>query len=502
MLLRLALAINDKKLETKIAGKLDAISDLQIKRFGSNNSAWQSLVRSCADIFLISDTMIPKPVESGLSILNNLPENPMTIVLHANDSSEDHAVLLAAGADSVLYSGMVAPRLVEVMETIIESRRQYNLMDRYDRKGRLKPKISDFVSDSQQMQIFMEEVHQVVTSDTTLLILGETGVGKEHLAKAIHAEGPRSNGPFVAVNTAALPDQLLESELFGHEQGAFTGAIRARRGSFELAHGGTIFLDEIGDMPLHLQTKLLRVLQEYEIVPIGGEEPTWVDVRIIAATNKDLEQEIEQGRFRRDLFYRISVISLTIPPLSRRKEDIPALIRSFISHYRKRIGRDVVAISDEAVAVMSRYAWPGNVRELMNVIERAMLLCRENIITLKNLPEGILTGGNSENDKKMVCPGDDDVNPASFSGGELIASPEESPHSKDKYEFDVSNWEDKTLPQVTEEVLKQVEKIYLERVLLKARGRVGKAAELAGIHPRGLYNKMRQLGIYKESYKK
>ena len=144
MLLRLALAINDKKLETKIAKKLDAISDLQIKRFGSNNSVWQSIVRSCADIFLISDSMIPKPVESGLSILNNLPEKPMTIVLHPKDSSEDHAFLLAAGADSVLYSGVVIPRLVEVMETIIESRRQYNLMDVYDRKGRLKPKLSDF----------------------------------------------------------------------------------------------------------------------------------------------------------------------------------------------------------------------------------------------------------------------------------------------------------------------------------------------------------------------
>jgi len=348
----------------------------------------------------------------------------------------------------------------------------------------------------------MEEVHQVATSDTTLLILGETGVGKEHLAKAIHAEGPRSNGPFVAVNTAALPEQLLESELFGHEQGAFTGAIRARRGSFELAHGGTIFLDEIGDMPLHLQTKLLRVLQEYEIVPIGGEEPTWVDVRIIAATNKDLEQEIEQGRFRRDLFYRISVISLTIPPLNRRKEDILALIRNFISHYRKRIGRDVVGISDEAVTVMSQYAWPGNVRELMNVIERAMLLCRGDTITLKNLPEGILTGGNYENGKKIPGSRYNDI-PA------VSCRPEDEGGLQDKplcfrenVLFDAIDWEGKTLPQVTQDVLKQVEKIYIEQVLSKAKGRVGKAAELAGIHPRGLYNKMKQLGIHKEVYKK
>ncbi|MBF0235837.1 MAG: sigma-54-dependent Fis family transcriptional regulator [Desulfamplus sp.] len=474
MLLRLALAIKDKKLESKIVDKLDEISDVQIKKFVRNNGVWQSLVRSCADIFLISESMIQKPVESGLSVLNNLPEKPVTIVLHANDSSEDHAQLLAAGADTVLYSGISITSLIEAMETILESRRQFNLMDRYDRKGRLKPKISDFVSDSQQMQIFMEEVQQVVSSDATLLILGETGVGKEHLAKSIHAEGPRSNGPFIAVNTAALPEQLLETELFGHEQGAFTGAIRARRGAFELAHNGTIFLDEIGDMPLHLQTKLLRVLQDYEIVPIGGEEPIWVDVRVIAATNKDLEKEIELGRFRRDLFYRISVVSLTIPPLCRRREDIPAMIRNFISYFRKKIGREVIGISEEAIQLMSRYSWPGNVRELMNVIERAMLLCRTETINPGDLPESIF-------------------NPPGVQHNFL---------SVENQILNTASWENKTLPEVVEEVMNHVERIYIEMVLKKVNGRVGKAAKVSGIHPRGLYNKMRHLGIQKEDFKK
>lgn len=473
MLLRLALSIKDKKLESRIVNKLDEISDVQIKQFGRNNGVWQSLVRSCADIFLISESMIPKPVESGLSILNNLPEKPVTIVLHSNDSSEDHAQLLAAGADAVLYTGISITSLTEAMETILESRRQFNLMDRYDRKGRLKPKISDFVSESHQMQIFMEEVQQVVSSNATLLILGETGVGKEHLAKAIHAEGPRSNGPFIAVNTAALPEQLLETELFGHEQGAFTGAIRARRGAFELAHNGTIFLDEIGDMPLHLQTKLLRVLQDYEIVPIGGEEPIWVDVRVIAATNKDLEKEIELGRFRRDLFYRISVVSLTIPSLCRRREDIPALIRNFISYFRKKIGREVIGISDQAIKLMSRYDWPGNVRELMNVIERAMLLCRTETIKPEDLPESIF-------------------NPLGVQNNSI---------SIDNQIFSTASWEKKTLPEVTAEVIMHVERSYIAMVLERVNGRVGKAAKIAGIHPRGLYNKMKQLGIKKEEFK-
>ncbi|SLM31002.1 Sigma-54 dependent two component DNA-binding response regulator (Fis family protein) [Desulfamplus magnetovallimortis] len=527
MLLRLALSIKDKKLEAQIEKKLDEISDLQIRKFGRGNGVWQSMVRSCADIFLISDAIIPKPVESGLAVLNNLPEKPMTIVINAKDSSEDQAQLLAAGADAVLYSGISIVSLIEAMETILESRRQFNLMDRYDRKGRLKPSLNDFVSDSHQMQIFMEEVHQVVTSNSTLLILGETGVGKEHLARAIHAEGPRSNGPFIAVNTAGLPEQLLETELFGHEQGAFTGAIRARRGAFELAHGGTIFLDEIGDMPLHLQTKLLRVLQDYEIVTIGGEEPVWVDVRVIAATNKDLEMEIEQGRFRRDLFYRISVVSMTIPSLCRRREDIPALIRNFISYYRKRIGREVAGISDEAVSLMSRYDWPGNVRELMNVIERAMLLCRGHIITSENLPEGILNAGAGkisllksisanrnefiepykidESDFKTNCCEESSIKKEQFLSSQERADKNYLADNKspmpENFLVDCSSWESKTLPEVTTDVLMQVEKRYINMVLKKSCGRVGKAAEMAGIHQRGLFNKMKQFGIRKEDFK-
>ncbi|MBF0389981.1 MAG: sigma-54-dependent Fis family transcriptional regulator [Desulfamplus sp.] len=473
MLLRVVLAIKDKKLESRIVDKLDEIPDIQVKKFGRNNGVWQSLVRSCADIFLISEALIPKPMESGLSVLNNLPEKPITIVLHPNDSSEDHAQLLAAGADTVLYSGISITSLIEAIETILESRRQFNLMDRYDRKGRLKPKISDFVSDSQQMQIFMEEVQQVVNSSATLLILGETGVGKEHLAKAIHAEGSRSNGPFIAVNTAALPEQLLETELFGHEQGAFTGAIRARRGAFELAHNGTIFLDEIGDIPLHLQTKLLRVLQDYEFVPIGGEEPIWVDVRVIAATNKELENEIELGRFRRDLFYRISVVSLKIPPLRKRREDIPGLIRNFISYYRKKIGKEVIGISEEAVKLMSRYDWPGNVRELMNVIERAMLLCRTQTIKPEDLPESIF-------------------NPTGSTHNQLAI---------ENQIFNTESWDNKTLPQVTAEVINKVESLYIAMLLKRVNGRVGQAAKIAGIHPRGLYNKMKQLGIKKEDFR-
>ena len=232
MIIRVALAIKNNTLQHQLETNLSN-SDVQIKSFGSTPASWQKLIRSCGDIVVISESTIPKPVESELAVLNNLPEKPTIVVVHESDSSEKHAQLVAAGADVVLYSGVTNTSITEAIESTIESRRQLNLMDRFDRQGRVKPKISDFVSYSEEMRLFMDEVTQIIPGNAMILIMGETGVGKEHLAKAIHGESTRSSGPFITVNTAALPEQLLESELFGHEQGAFTGAIRSRRGSFE-----------------------------------------------------------------------------------------------------------------------------------------------------------------------------------------------------------------------------------------------------------------------------
>jgi transcriptional regulator with PAS, ATPase and Fis domain len=296
-------------------------------------------------------------------------------------------------------------------------------------------------------------------------------VGKEHLAKAIHEESPRSMGPFVAVNTAALPEQLLESELFGHEHGAFTGAIRTRKGAFELSHGGTIYLDEIGDMPKHLQVKLLRVLQDYEVKPIGGEKPILVDVRAIASTNHDLEEEVELGNFRKDLYYRLSVVTLKIPPLRQRKEDIPVMARRFLNLYRHEIGREIDRLSEPVLEALSTYQWPGNVRELMNVIERAMLLCKTNEITMDDLPDVFKNKG------KLVG--------QSFSTGNAL--PED--------------WTEKPLREIQKQVFDSIEKMYLEMVLKKTRGRIAQTAQIAGIHPRGLYNKMKRYGLRKEDFK-
>ena len=468
--MRIALGLHDLKLE-KLLAEYFTESGEQVKTYGRLRRPWQKLVHDCGDIIVISESYIPQPVESGLSQLNNLPEKPISVVLCEEDAPEENIRLIAAGADLVFYSGIPARSMVEALESVIESRQQFNVAERYDTFGRIKPNINDFFSRNQAMKFFMEEVKQVVSTDSALLILGETGVGKEHLAKVIHAESHRSGGPFIAVNSAAIPEQLLESELFGHERGAFTGAIRARRGVFELAHQGTIFLDEIGDMPLHMQAKLLRVLQEHEVTPVGAEKPIWVDTRIIAATNKDLEKEIALGSFRQDLFYRLNVITLLIPPLRNRKEDIPALAEMFVTSLRLKIGRGPNRLSQEVITALCRYDWPGNIRELMNVLERAVLLCKGEKIMPCDLP--IIFREKSDRVQALMSPLSDNQ----------------------------SDWENMTLPEVLQRMERQVERIYLEMVLRKTKGRVAEAARLSGIHPRSLYNKMQSYGLRKETFK-
>lgn len=468
MLPRLVLAIKNKRLENRLRESVSD-PDVHVESYGQTKEAWQKVVQSCCDVIVISEAFIPHPIESGIAMLNDLPENPTTVILSDLDSSEEHAQLVAAGADVVLYSKASDKNLFEAIDTTLASRRQLNRLERMEPRGRVKPKISDFVSESEAMQIFMNEVRLVAPSNSPLLILGETGVGKEHLAKAIHAESPRTAEPFVTVNSAALPEQLLESELFGHAQGAFTGAIRSRRGAFEMAYGGTIFLDEIGEMPLHLQAKILRVLQDFEVRPVGGETPVWVDVRVIAASNRDLEKEVAEGNFRKDLYYRLSVVTLTIPPLNERKEDIPSLARHFLHYFQDKIGRSIRGISEEALNSLCRYDWPGNVRELMNVIERAMLLSKTGVISPEDLPAVL-----SRDPQSLTRQGDDN---------------------------DISAWKGKSLEEVQRESLDKIERVYLRMVLQQSRGRVGEAARIAGIHPRSLYNKMQRLNLKKEDFK-
>ena len=245
----------------------------------------------------------------------------------------------------------------------------------------------DIIGNSPALAACLERVHQVAAADTTVLILGESGTGKELMARALHHHSPRRTQPLVKINCAALPQELLESELFGHEKGAFTGALQQRQGRFELADGGTLFLDEIGELPIAAQVKLLRILQEQTFERVGGHQTLSVDVRIVAATNRNLEAMVEAGEFRLDLFYRLNVFPLEVPPLRQRKDDIPLLIHAMLNRLSKQLGKPLHDVSTQSMNFLLNYHWPGNIRELQNIIERAAVVASGSVVNIDELPQ-------------------------------------------------------------------------------------------------------------------
>lgn len=265
----------------------------------------------------------------------------------------------------------------------------------------------NIIGKSKEMAKIFNLIEKVSKSDSSVLISGESGTGKELVARAIHKRGKRFDKPFITVNCASIPENLLESELFGHEAGSFTGASERRLGKFEVAHNGTIFLDEIGCMPFSMQAKLLRALQENEIERIGSSKPISINVRIISATNLSLEQAIKEGKFREDLFYRLNVIPIHLPPLRERLTDIPLLVDHFLEKYCREMGKNKIAVSDEVKKVFSAYTWPGNVRELANLIERIVTLADHPIISVADLPIGLISNqylqSEKSNNLKEVC---------------------------------------------------------------------------------------------------
>jgi len=472
MLLQIALAVTDEKTRRRLRSLLRG-RDAVIHVVKGRKDLWARAAAKSPDVVLIDQAPLERALEDGVVFHRGTVDAPAVVAVSDGESPGELAALVAAGCEAVLFAGLDEPDLAGALEAIFDQRRTVLARD-LARRQLAEPRLRDFVSESPTMQVFMQVVHRVVPGETALLILGETGVGKERLARAIHAEGPRADGPFVAVNCGALPETLLESELFGHEEGAFTGATRTRRGAFELAHDGTIFLDEIGDMPPHLQVKLLRVLQDHEVQRVGAERSFVVDVRVMAASNRDLEADVASGRFRRDLFYRLSVVSLTVPPLRERVEDIPTLAQSYVEYHRPRVGRVVQGISDEAMASLRRYGWPGNVRELINVVERAMLLCRGDTITLADLPATIAGCGTQGRPVPAIPREADDV-PA--------------------------EWLDRPLKELRGAIVVDLERAYLSAMLRATGGRVGEAARRAGIDPRSLYEKMAQYGLAKRDFK-
>jgi len=303
------------------------------------------------------------------------------VVMTAYGTIESAVEAMRLGAEDYLVKPFEAAEMLLVIRRAIEFQALKSAKRRSIRRNQERFTFRNVVAKSGAMQSVFETLRSVADLDTTVLIHGETGVGKELLARSVHFSGARRDRPFVAVNCAAIPAELFESELFGARKGAFTGASEHRRGHFQMAHGGTLLLDEIGEMPLHLQSKLLRAIEEGKVTSVGADRPVEIDVRFIATTNKDLQSDVERGAFRRDLFYRLSVMPVRVPALRERLEDVPLLAQHFLQEAGRRLKRAIKGIAPESLQALMRYPWPGNVRELENVIERAVIVSKGEVLT-------------------------------------------------------------------------------------------------------------------------
>ncbi|MAG56646.1 MAG: sigma-54-dependent Fis family transcriptional regulator [Planctomycetes bacterium] len=317
-----------------------------------------------------------------LALAHELKPAPAVMLISGVGSIEDAVEALQMGAVHYFTKPLDVNEIRSVVAKETERLR--------GRRGREAEGFEGIIGSSPAMLRVYDTIERIAPTTATVLIQGENGTGKELVAKAIHNLSPRNQRPFVALNCAALSEGLLESELFGHERGAFTGAAAAREGKFEYANGGTMFLDEVGDMPLSLQVKLLRVIQEREVVRLGSNKTVKVDVRLLCASNKNLETEIQEGRFREDLYYRIKVVSILLPPLTRRREDIPALVEAFLREFTDIHGREITGLTEPTLDILTGYRWPGNVRELRNVVESMVLLARGPELNPTDIPPDII----------------------------------------------------------------------------------------------------------------
>ncbi len=391
----------------------------------------------------------------GISLMEELhrliPGMPV-IILTAHGTIESAVESMKRGAFTYLTKPFDARELIMHVEHALENRWLSSEIDRL--KGLLTERydFANIVTRSERMKSILDAVVRVAATESTVFVRGESGTGKELIARAIHLASNRKDKPFVAVNCAALPETLLESELFGHEKGAFTGAIKSSKGLFAQAHEGTIFLDEIGDMPLSIQAKFLRVLQERQFYPVGGERPLLVDVRVIVATNQNVEDLVKQSRFREDLYYRIHVIPVLLPALRERKEDIPILTEHFLKKFGERMGKQMKGLTPGAMQRLMRHDWPGNIRELENTIEYAVAMSSHDIIS------------------------EDMILPATTVTEETI----------------------KPLKEAREDF----EKVYLVKLLELTRGNVSNAANLAGKYRADFYNLLKKYIINPAQFKK
>jgi DNA-binding NtrC family response regulator len=435
----------------------------------SAESGEQALEKVKAGLFHVIITDLSMKQMSGLDLLKRVRElDPECAVLMitAYGSQRIAVEAMKAGAEDYLPKPFdndeLRLKVRKVMETQLLKRAHRRLLEQV----RLETgKFENMIGRSRAMLRVFDVIDRVAPTDVTVLVRGESGTGKELAARAIHFRGPRVRGPFIAVNCAAFSRELVESELFGHEKGAFTGAVARREGKFEAADGGTLLLDEIGDMPLETQAKVLRVLQEKRFERVGGNQPLEVDVRVIAATNQDLETAVAQGRFREDLYYRVKVVEIRLPPLRERREDIPLMVQDFIADACKRFGVGDKQLTPEAMRVCVEAPWQGNARSLKSAIEQAVILSFSSEITAADLFSGSATESPSP--------------PASDTPADTNGSAESKITFREAKEKFIETWE----------------RDFVINALRITRGNISRAAEQAGMYRQSFQQKMRELGI-------
>ncbi|MFN2349018.1 MAG: sigma-54-dependent transcriptional regulator [Thioalkalivibrio sp.] len=441
--LRLLLVDDERIALDNLADVLDG-QGFSVQTASGGEAAQVVLQRQPVDLVI---TDLRMPGVDGLAVLASaLKQDPETLVilLTGHATVETAVTALRAGA----YHYLTKPYGLEEIRAVVAGARERLLARRVRAGEAVQVHSGPIVTCSEGMQRLLATAAVVAPSDSNVVILGESGTGKELLAREVHRLSGRSGQAFLAVNCGALTEELLDSALFGHEAGAFTGAARARRGYFEMASGGTLFLDEFAEMSPAMQVKLLRVIENHEVLPVGAERPRPVDVRLVVATNRKLNREVEEGRMRRDLYYRVSVVTLELPPLRQRREDIPLLAQHLLHRHRESTGREVQGFSGEALELLMAYDFPGNVRELSNLIERAVLLARGPIIEVSDLPDNLRS-------LRVIAPGADNGTVS----------------------------------------LEEQEMSAIRRALAETNGHRGKAAALLGIDRVSLWRKMKRYGI-------
>jgi DNA-binding NtrC family response regulator len=435
----------------------EELQEAGYKTLGVSSAEEAMLTLSHSEVaMIISDVRLPGM--SGMQLLEQLRQEGSRvgfIVITAFGTIDQAVEALKIGADDFLTKPLDLESVGEAVYRVLENRR---LAERFQ-QGEAPGHFHGIVGESETMQALFHDAARLAKSDAPILILGESGTGKELLARAIHAESPRAAEPFIAVNCASIPSELMESEFFGHVKGAFTGASDSRQGLFQAANGGSLFLDEIGEMSPGLQAKLLRALQEKMVKAVGAEKEESVDVRIIAATHRDLEQEIESGNFRSDLFYRLETFSLRIPPLRERQGDIERLVSALIEKHATAQGKRIESVEPMALQTLLDYPYPGNVRELENAIMRAVTLAEEGLLSHADLPERIRQHGQEQRGVARQIE----------TGSALVARSQQS-------------WPS----------LEEVEKRYIQKVLEATGGNKRRTADILGIARRTLYRRLEE----------